>query len=266
MNFSTSTRSFTALVCAMILFGGCSATSTTERPGSFIDEATEPRIESYLQSAVTEEHFSGVVLVVDDGRVVHAKGYGPARKDQPNSIETAFHVASLTKQFTAAAVLQLRERGALSLEGSINAYLPEEYRSSKWDSVNVHHLLSHSSGIPDYAVIRDYYEIVAGFATDGTVDQMIKEAMAKDLYFPPGSQFRYSNLGYTLLGQIIENVAGIAYHKHVSVNILEPMSMSASRIRIAGQHVPAPDEAAGFYWGDEQAAYSPDTTETLPAT
>ena len=121
-------------------------------PGSVID----PAIDAYLLNMVDEEHLSGVVLVTRGGDIVHAKGYGTAAGDSPNTVDTAFHIASVSKQFTAAAVLQLVERGKVDLDRSINTYLPERYRTPGWDSVTVHHLLSHSGGVPDYAVTRDY--------------------------------------------------------------------------------------------------------------
>ncbi len=253
------------MVCATALFVGCNVPKSQERPEFSVYETTDPRIESFLQEMVDDEHFSGVALVMQEGRVVHAKGYGAATEGHPNNVDTAFHVASITKQFTAAAILQLVERGELDLKSPINDHLPEDYRSSTWEAVTVHHLLSHSSGIPDYAGTRDYYEIVAGFATDRTVDGMITEAMVKPLEFPSGSRYAYSNLGYTLLGQIIEHVSGISYDEYLEANILAPMSMVSTSIHGVG-HVPVTNEAAGFRWSVEQTAYVSDDTETLPAT
>ncbi|MEO1020703.1 MAG: serine hydrolase domain-containing protein, partial [Pseudomonadota bacterium] len=163
-------------------------------------DIVEPKYDTHFQRMQEEERFSGVALVVIDGEVRHAKGYGLARDGTPNAVTTAFHVASITKQFTAAAVMQLVEREQISLTASINSYLPEVYRSARWNAVTVHHLLSHTSGVPDYAVERDYYNVVDGFCLGNTVDGMIKEAMSRDLDFDPGSEFRYSNIGYTLLG------------------------------------------------------------------
>ena len=212
-----------------------------------------------------EEHFSGVALVMQDGQVVHANAYGAPATDNTRGIDTAYHVASLTKQFTAAAILQLAEGGAVKLHDPVNRYLPERYRSPRWKAVTVHHLLSHSSGITDYATSRDYYEINDGFASEDTIDGMIVEAMTKELEFTPGSQYAYSNIGYTLLGEVIERQAKVSYADYVMENILEPMAMHASRIRTDG-HVPGETEAAGFRWSDDEAALVEDRSETLPAT
>jgi CubicO group peptidase (beta-lactamase class C family) len=152
-----------------------------------------------------DEHFTGVALIVREGEIVHAKAYGAATGNRANNVDTKFHVGSITKQFTATAIMQLVEKGVVKLDGSINTYLPAQYRSPKWDVVTVHHLLSHTSGITDYAVARDYYDVVKGFCLGDTVNGMVKEAMSKDLDFVPGSKYSYTNLGYTLLGFVIEN-------------------------------------------------------------
>ena len=105
----------------------------------------DPRFESFLQEMMLDEHFTGVALVMREGKIVHANGYGNATEEKENTVTTAFHVASITKQFTAAAVLQLVENGAVDLDVSVNECLPQRYRSPKWDSVTIHHLLSHTS-------------------------------------------------------------------------------------------------------------------------
>jgi CubicO group peptidase (beta-lactamase class C family) len=214
---------------------------------------------------VKEEHFTGAALVMRNGVVLHAKGYGAATSHTANSVSTKFHVASITKQFTAAAIMQLVEKGVVTLDGPINSYLPQKYRSSQWDAVTVHHLLSHTSGIPDYAVSRDYYQVLDGFCSANTVDGMVKEAMGKDLKFEPGSKYSYTNLGYTLLGIVIENQTNLPYDEYVKHNILDPMGMRSSRIHGA-EHVQADGEAEGFRWSEEQGRHVKDNVVSLPAT
>ena len=151
-------------------------------------EVVDSTAEAFLQEMIKNDHFTGVALVMHKGKVVHARGYGMASAGKKNSVATAFHVASITKQFTAAAIMQLVEKGLVDLNGPINNYLPHKYRSPKWNSVTIHHLLSHTSGIVDYAVTRPYYDVVKGFCLGNTVI-MIKEAMVKDLQFAPGTKF-----------------------------------------------------------------------------
>ena len=252
----------------LLLFSACTentAQDSSDVLASAIDEVIELQIESFLLEMVDEEHFSGVVLVAREGAIVHAKGYGIASGDVLNNVHTAFHVASVTKQFTAAAVMQLVEAGDLVLDESINAYLPDEYKTPTWDNVHVYHLLSHSSGITDYAVTRDYYNVVDGFCLGNTVDGMIREAMSKDLEFVPGTKFSYSNVGFTLLGAIIEQQTNTSYDSFMKENILEPMGMHSSRIHIEG-HVPAKNEAAGHRWDEDKQKHVKDDVVSLPVT
>jgi D-alanyl-D-alanine carboxypeptidase len=257
---------FSALLCA-----ACSGPEdeailgTTTQGAPTIRQVVDSRSEKYLQEMVTAEHFSGVALVMKSGKLVHAKGYGNATDEKENTVETAFHVASITKQFTAAAILQLVEKGKVGLDVSVNEYLPQKYRSPNWEKVSIHHLLSHSSGITDYALTRDYYDVVDGFCLGDTVDGMLKEAMTKELEFDPGSTFSYSNIGFTLLGLVIENQSSIPYHEYLATNILEPMGMISSKVHIIG-HVPGAVEAEGYRWNEESGAHAPDEVVTLPVT
>ena len=250
-------------ISVLLLFSGCTGNVTDERTGgtgSAINEVIEPRVEAFLQEMIAEEHFSGVALVAMDGKVIHAKGYGVS-----NDVNTAFHVASVTKQFTAAAILQLVEAGTLEVEESINAYLPEQYVTPIWNDVRLRHLLSHSSGITDYAVTREYYDVVDGFCLGDTVDGMIREAMSKDLEFSPGTKYSYSNIGFTLLGEIIEEQSGIPYDRYMKERVLEPMGMDSSRIHVEG-HVPAENEASGHRWDEDAQKHVKDDIVSLPVT
>jgi CubicO group peptidase (beta-lactamase class C family) len=252
----------------LLSLGACAGNKTQDSSGAdgpAITQVVEPRIEAFLQEMLAEEHFSGVALVTRNGKIIHANGYGIAAEDTPNNVDTAFHVASITKQFTAAAILQLAEAGILNLQDSINRFLPARYNTRAWDEVNVHHLLSHSSGIPDYAITRDYYEVVNGFCLGDTVDGMIQEAMRKELEFAPGTKWSYSNIGFTLLGQIIEEQTNTPYDRYVQEHILGPMGMGSSRIHVEG-HVPAKNEATGHRWDEDKHQFVDDDVITLPAT
>lgn len=230
-----------------------------------VSEVIEPRIDAYLQEMKVDQRFTGVAMVSRAGEVVHASGYGMATSTIPNNVDTALHVASVSKQFTAAAIMQLVERQILDLGESINAYLPEQYRSPNWKTVTAHHLLSHSSGITDYAVTRPYYDVVDGFCLGDTIDGMIKEAMGKELEFVPGTRYSYSNIGFTLLGVILENQTGMPYEQYLQDNILDPLGMSNSRVHIEG-HVPVGNEASGFRWDDDENKHVKDDIVSLPVT
>ena len=224
-----------------------------------------PPVEDFIQKMIQEEHFTGVVLATKDQSIIHAAAYGKAQEGIPNKINTKFHVASITKQFTAAAIMQLVEQKKISLHHSINDYLPLHYRSNQWTNVTIHHLLTHTSGIQDYAVTQDYYQVEKGFCLGSTVDGMIKEAMPKELNFSPGSRFSYSNIGYTLLGQIIENRTKEPYSVYMKKHLFDPLNMTNSFI-----HTPtyqcAHDEAVGYRFDENLNQHVFDDIVSLPVT
>lgn len=261
---STKTLAAKLLPYALLFLVGCIAKPGYLKPTVIAKQVVDAKAEVFLQKMMLEDHFTGVALVMDKGNVVHAKGYGMACDGKPNDVSTLFHVASITKQFTAAGVMQIAEKGLIDLNGPINEYLPIKYRSSKWSTVTIHHLLlSHSSGIEDYAVTRDYYHVVNGFCLGDTVDGMIKEAMVKDLLFAPGTKFSYTNLGYTLLGLAIETQTKMLFDQYVKENILDPLGMRSSRIHIEG-HVPSVDEAVGYRFSKEEKRHVFDDEISLP--
>jgi CubicO group peptidase (beta-lactamase class C family) len=258
--------SFTIIICSCKNNGNNGEDKAISENTNTIEEITKPDIETFMKKMINEEHFIGVVMAVSNNEVIHAKGYGMAQDSIPNYVNTKFHVASITKQFTAAAIMQLVEKGIINLENSINEFLPENYRSTKWDGVNIHHLLSHTSGIEDYAVKRDYYEVEKGFCLGNTVDGMIKEAMIKDLNFRSGTEFSYSNIGYTLLGEIIQYATGEQYDEYMRKHIFEPMGMHDSFIHNTSTYSVAENEAIGHKWDTIMRKHLPDDIVSLPVT
>ncbi len=232
---------------------------------SAVSEIIDPNTEEFLSRMVEKEKFSGVALVKRGDLIVHARAYGMANEIELNSLDMAFHVGSITKQFTAASVMKLVESGKLSLSASINTYLPVNYRSQKWESVEVKHLLSHTSGIPDYGLERDYYAVIDGWPDEATMDGMVLEATEAELEFSPGTDFNYSNIGYTLLGLIISEVTGQAYEDFVETQILAPMGMENSKLHRL-DHVAAPNEPQGNRWNETENRHSKDLVVTLPVT
>jgi len=168
--------------------------------------------------------FNGSVLVAENGRVIYKKGFGPANMewDQPNGPDTKFQIGSLTKQFTAMLIMQLVEEGRVDLDGTITDYLPD-YRPDTGRQVTVHHLLTHTSGIPNYTALP-------GFWTDTIQrsmprEQFVETMCSSDLEFEPGSTFKYCNTGYYLLGMIVEQVTGHSFEDVLREKILEPAGM-----------------------------------------
>ena len=181
--------------------------------------------------------FNGTVLVAEKGKVVFAKGYGLANRewDQPNAPDTKFRLGSLTKQFTSMLVMQLVEKGQLKLDAHITDYLPD-YPKAGGDKITLHHLLTHTSGIPNYTAQPNFRNGPSIQPT--TPVAFVSTFSAMPLEFEPGSKFNYSNSGYFLLGAIVEKVTGKPYAQVLTENILQPLHMQDTGYDLAGTILP----------------------------
>ena len=183
------------------------------------------RAAAYMAKLERQEGFSGVVLLARDGKVVFARGYGMANleHDVPNTVDTKFRLGSVTKQFTAVGIMMLQDRKRLSVHDSICIYVHD--CPGAWKSITIHHLLSHTSGIPSFTEFpdNDRYERLPMQVVD-----TIARFKDKPLDFPPGERFQYSDSGYLLLGYIIEQASGEKYEDFIRKNIYEPLHMQNS--------------------------------------
>src|SRR5215471_1678775 len=188
-------------------------------------KAVFQRVDAYITAQTAEHSFRGVVLVGVNGKVVFEKAYGIADEEwnARNTTTTKFRIASLSKQFTAACILLLQERGRLKVQDPISRYLPGLPQA--WQSITIHQLLTHTSGIPNYT---DSPQLQKINRTGATPQDMIALVTDKPLDFPPGSKWRYTNTGYILLGMIIERISGQSYADFLKSNILEPLGMTSS--------------------------------------
>jgi len=183
------------------------------------------RMDQVIQSYVTNKQFMGSVLVAHDGKVVLSKGYGFANLEWnvPNSPSTKFRLGSLTKQFTAACILLLEERGKLKIDDPVKKYMPDA--PGAWDKVTIFHLLTHTSGIPSFTGFPDYSS-TEPFPT--TPEKLVARFRDKPLEFQPGEKWNYSNSGYVLLGYLIEKISQQTYSQFVQENIFDPLGMKDS--------------------------------------
>lgn len=204
------------------------------------------KVDEYLNAAVSGEHFSGSILIAKNGKGLISKGYGQANYelDVPNTPKTVFQIASLTKAFTAVSVMQLQEKGRLSVSDPICKYL--EDCPEGWQPITIRQLLTHTSGIPNYTSLPDYEKTAAVIATNEEIAQRIKD---KPLDFAPGEKYRYSNSGYRLLGMIIENCSGISYGEYLRENIFIPLAMKNSGFD-SGRKI-LKNRAAGYALDDD---------------
>lgn len=184
------------------------------------------QIDAYMTASSDYGLFNGTVLVADGGEVIYEKSFGDADMawDIPITPETRFRIASLTKQFTAALVLKLVEAGMMDLDATISTYLPD-YPAAQGDHVTIHHLLSHTGGIPEHTSRPDMNEIMR--RTYAPEDFLALFA-DQPLDFEPGTQFAYSNSGYYLLGVIVETVTGRSYASALQEVLLTPLGLNAT--------------------------------------
>jgi CubicO group peptidase (beta-lactamase class C family) len=199
------------------------------------------KIDAYLKPLVEANNFIGVVHVTRGDRVLFEKGYGLANGELnvPNGPETRFHIASVSKAFTAAAILLLEERGQLAVSSPVSTYLPD-YPNG--DKITLEHLLTHSSGIPNVNSFPDYDR--ESFFPH-TLPQIVSLFRDKPLDFEPGTNHRYSNSNYNLLALVIETVSGQSYGDFLKANIFEPLSLRTT-LHDGEASMPIPNRATGM--------------------
>jgi CubicO group peptidase (beta-lactamase class C family) len=182
------------------------------------------KIQQVLELANKYRQFNGSALVAENGKVIYKGGFGLANMEWniPNTPDTKFRLGSITKQFTAMLTLELVEQRKLKLDGKISDYLPD-YRKDIGEKVTVHHLLTHTSGIPSYTSQPGFFANVS--RNPYKVGDFVKQYASGDLEFEPGTKFSYNNSGYFLLGAIIERITGKTYAEALKEMIFEKVGM-----------------------------------------
>lgn len=194
----------------VIIFLGCSSNKLIKE------------IDSYIATQDEYVKFNGSILIAKGEEILVNKGYGMANYEHNiyNDTDTKFRIGSLTKQFTAMAILILQEQGLLNVSDYINLYIPN--CPDSWKEITIHQLLTHSSGIPNLTSFPEYSEIMI---KKHTPLQTISLFINKPLKFKPGERFSYSNSGYIVLGFIIETISNIKYEDFLYENIFKKIGM-----------------------------------------
>ena len=194
-------------------------------PGALVEGETGGAADAYL-SQLEGLGFAGEALIIQDGRTVLRKGYGLADREAeaPMTSASVFSLGSITKQFTAAAVLALEARGLLAVDDPIADYFAEVPADKQ--GITIHHLLTHSSGLASDFAQTDFDP--AGRERD----TYVRRALDSDLLFAPGSGYEYSNAGYSLLAAIVEIVTGESYEEALRDLVLDPACMEETGYRI----------------------------------
>src|SRR5690242_2552197 len=208
------------LVAVIALCLTLAATSAAQTKPATDD--LQAKVDERLNALVKANQFSGAVLIARDGRVLVSKGYGMANleTETPNTPQTIFRLGSITKQFTATAIMMLQEQGKLSVQDSICKYVTD--CPAAWQPITLHHLLSHTGGVPNFTSFPDYLKTMA---LPTTVEALIARFKDKPLDFQPGEKWSYSNSGYVLLGHVIEKVSGQSYEAFLQERIFAPLGM-----------------------------------------
>ena len=202
------------------------------------------RLTAAVQAKADGDRFMGSVLIAKGREVVFelSSGWANAEWKVPNTATTKFRLGSVTKQFTAACILLLQERGRLGLDDPLSKHIPGV--PAAWKPITLRHLLGHTSGIPDTTTLPPYKE----WRITGPSPAMIFERVREfPLEFSPGAKFQYSNTGYILLGWVIERVSGQIYRDFVRQNIFEPLGMTDSGYDSTNAFIP--QRAAGYRTG-----------------
>jgi CubicO group peptidase (beta-lactamase class C family) len=208
--------------------------------GQSIDaSALSMKLDSYLQPYVKANDFSGVVLIAQGERILSVREYGMADRGHAvrNQRATAFRLASLSKTFTAAAIVMLIDRGTLHLHDPLSRFFPE---FPNGDHITVEQLLSHESGVGEL----DSPDLTRQCPAS---DEMVRRIARVPPFFMPGSSDRYSNEGYVLLAAIIEHTSGMSYEAFLRKNIFRPLNMEHTGVMCA--EWPVSNHAVGYIAG-----------------
>ncbi|ESU27130.1 beta-lactamase [Flavobacterium limnosediminis JC2902] len=219
-------------------------------------EATFPVIDEMFSSYAKQNHFPGVVYgLVLNGKLIHTGNLGYLNTSQKNKADSKsqFRIASMTKSFTAMAIVQLRDEGKLKLDDPVSLYIPEmaaqKYLTTDASPITIRHLLTHAAGFPednpwgDRQMAKSDEEFIA----------MIKKGIS--FSNAPGLTFEYSNMGYAMLGYIIKKVSGQSYQTYITENILKPLGMLHTYFEYS--KVPPNELAHGYRWFNEKWVEQP---------
>jgi CubicO group peptidase (beta-lactamase class C family) len=249
------------LLCFPLLMLLTACASTSLAPRAPTSAATAPtatatltpagaRLDAWLSGLAQSGELRGSVLVARGDTVLLSRGYGVADEASgaPNTATTRFRIGSISKQFTAMAILILQEQGKLRVEDTICLYVSD--CPDAWRPVTLRHLLTHTSGVPDYTNFPDFPALIGAPAT---LDQLIARFKSLPLEFTPGARWSYSNSGYILLGAVIERVSGQSYSAFLRDHIFAPLGMRDTSYDV--NNPPSPQHATGYLSAHERPVY-----------
>ncbi len=200
-------------------------------------------VDDYVERVRARSQVPGIsIAVVKNAQVLKAKGYGMAdvELEAPATERTVYQWASVSKQFTAAAILLLIQDGKVALDDPVAKHYPQA--PSAWKNVTIRHLLNHTSGIRSYTDLPEFRKTLR---KDYEPDELIGLVTDRDLDFSPGERWRYNNTGYYLLGLVIEKASGRSYDDFLKQRIFQPLGMATARMNDQSDLIP--HRATGYY-------------------
>jgi CubicO group peptidase (beta-lactamase class C family) len=188
-----------------------------------LGQSRTQKIDSLLDSLYTNHKLNGNVLVAEKGKVIYSRSFGYANEETKEILieESVFELASCSKQFTAMAIVLLREQKKLALDDELKKYFPE---LAGYPGVTIRHLLTHTSGLPDYMELMDGVFDKSTIATNRDIITLLSKHQPKAL-FEPNTKYEYSNTGYALLASVIEKTSSLTYAEYLQKNIFTPLKM-----------------------------------------
>lgn len=231
------------LVVFLLALAPMPAMAQTTQPD---DKALAQQLDKLLVAQFPADAPGAAVIVLRDGKPILRKGYGLANLELavPVAPEMVFRLGSITKQFTAVAILMLVEQGKIKLSDEITRYLPDY--STQGEKITVEQLLTHTSGVKNYTALPAWYGL---WRKDMPLEELIALFQDEPLDFTPGTQWSYSNSGYVLLGAIIEKVSGLSYEEYIQQQIFAPLGMSHAAYDRTERVLPG--RVAGYTRGKE---------------
>jgi N-acyl-D-aspartate/D-glutamate deacylase len=245
-----------SLSVLIITAAGCNKTSPGKLPRSSVagvNAHTKAELIDRLLTGLNEKgKFNGVVLVSEHSKVIYKKGFGYANYEEkkPNYVESCFRLGSVTKQFTAMAIMILSDRGKLSYEDDIRKYLP----TLPYEGVTIRHLLVHTSGLPDYMVLFDDKWDKDKLAYKEDILRLLAEHHPP-VDFAPGEKWEYSNTGYSLLACIVERASGETFEAFIQKNIFTTLNMQNTVMATGKKDQPIKNRVFGYSSSFENIDY-----------
>ncbi|KQN26905.1 penicillin-binding protein [Sphingomonas sp. Leaf33] len=247
------------LAIALALAGIANPAVAQVAPAADVASVT-PRIDAIFADWARENHVPGAAYgVVKDGRLVHVGTIGTQDQEsrRPVTADSRFRIASMSKAFTALAILKLRDAGKLSLDAPAEKYVPEmrgwTYPTGDSPKITVRDLLHHIAGYVEDNPWGDRQQVL----TEPVFTKMLKDGVP--FATAPGTAFEYSNLGYATLGRIVSNVSGVRYQEYIRREIMRPLAMTATGYDIFAS--PKDARAIGYRWQDGGYVREPDMAD-----